>query len=76
MKIDVIVKPTSDKAEKLIGKSKTFIVDLDYIDDYDDIIGFVEGELYETFGESLHYQLDFDIANSVNLCEQIFSEAW
>lgn len=72
MKCDVIVQPLSENAVKLLGKKqKIVLVDLDYVEDYDDVIQRVEEKLLDECDKPLHNAFDFEIINSVDLCDEL-----
>lgn len=67
MKIDANVKfidLSSDNEE-------TVFVDMDYVSNRDEIISYVEEELYHNYGISKYYGRDFEITNLDDLEEQV-----
>lgn len=46
--------------------------DLDYVDDYDDVIKYVECELSEMCSISLYNVGDFVILNETDICEELY----
>lgn len=72
MKCDVIVQPLSENAVKLLGKKqKIVLVDLDYVEDYDDVIQTVEEKLLDECDKPLYNAFDFEIVNDNDLCEEL-----
>jgi len=63
MKIDVKVRFVDD------GVEETFLCDSDYCSDYDDVIQWVEEEIWNKKKKALHYKVDWDIVNETELCD-------
>ena len=57
------------------GQTIKVPVDMDYTEDYDDVVQAVESELYERYGVSLFNEVDFTIANASDICEDLAAEA-
>lgn len=75
MKIDAEIKfnepiPSLDISENEIVRIP---VDLDYVEDYDDVIGSVENEIYERYGVSKYFNADFIIVNEVEINDELES---
>ena len=47
-------------------------IDEDYIDDFDDVIQAVENSLFAQYNEPLHYMVNFEIVNSMEICSDLF----
>lgn len=63
MKIDVEIKLKTDKlAEFSFNENSTMsvTVDQDYCEDYDDVLAAVEEFIWNTYGKSLHFGVDFE----------------
>lgn len=75
MKIDAEIKITNTPNPELIenGKRLDIPVDIDYINDFDDIINDVEIELYNKYGTTFIYNINFDIENAADICDEYFS---
>lgn len=75
MKIDVEIKITNTPNSELLenGMRLNIPVDIDYINDFDDIINDVEIELYNKYGTTFVYNINFDIENAVDICDEYFS---
>lgn len=72
MKCDAIVQPLSERAVEVLGKkNKTVLIDLDYVEDYDEVIQRVEEKLWTEYDKPLHNDFDFVIVNSVDLCDEL-----
>jgi hypothetical protein len=80
MKIDVRIKAVSTRAKNVFelcpnqkGHDEMIVAcDLDYVDDYDDVIKYVEGELSEMCSISLYNVGDFVILNETDICEELY----
>ena len=48
-------------------------VDLDYVDDYDDVIAAVEAEIFQKYRIVPSYEEDYTILNASEICEEISS---
>ena len=57
------------------GQTITVPVDMDYTEDYDDVVQAVESELYERYGVSMFNEVDFTITNASDICEDLAAEA-
>lgn len=75
MKIDAEIKITNTPNPELLenGKRLDIPVDIDYINDFDDIINDVEIELYNKYGTTFIYNINFDIENAADICDEYFS---
>ena len=53
------------------GDKMTVAVDMDYCDDYDDVIQDIENTIWTKYGKSLHFNRDFEIDedNSIKICD-------
>lgn len=56
-----------------IKSKEIFSIDLDYVASLDDIICYVEHELYSKYKETFYFKVDFDIINEIELYEEIFN---
>ena len=54
-----------------MGQTINIPVDMDYAEDYDDVVQAVEAELYERYGVSMFNEVDFTIENSSDICEDL-----
>ncbi len=76
MKIDAKVTLKKNIAGILAaGQTIKVPVDMDYTEDYDDVVQAVEAELYEQYGVSMFNEVDFTIANASDICEDLAAEA-
>ena len=57
------------------GQTIKVPVDMDYAEDYDDVVQAVESELYERYGVSMFNEVDFTITNASDICEDLAAEA-
>ena len=75
MKIDAKVRfiIDDDVLQIHVDQTEEVLVDLDYIDDYDDVVQSVEERLYKKFNAILANEVDFVIENAAELCEEISS---
>lgn len=76
MKIDAKIKFIRARClfgGKAISKDEKIDVpvDLDYVDDYDDVIQSIEEWLFKMYGVVLCNEVDFTIENATELCEEI-----
>lgn len=70
MKIDATVTLKKNIAGILaMGQTIEVPVDMDYTEDYDDMVQAVEYELYKQYGVSVFNEVDFTIANASDICE-------
>jgi hypothetical protein len=67
LNIEVLRRGQSIKSKEI------FSIDLDYVENLDDIICHVEHELYSKYKEAFYFNVDFDIINEIELCEEIFN---
>ena len=75
MKIDAKVTLKKDITGIVAaGKTINVPVDMDYIEDYDDVVQAVESELYERYGVSMFNGVDFVIENASDICEDLVAE--
>lgn len=58
-----------------MGQTINIPVDMDYAEDYDDVVQAVEAELYERYGVSMFNEVDFTIENSSDICEDLTAVA-
>ena len=54
-----------------MGQTINVPVDMDYTEDYDDVVQAVESELYERYGVSMFNEVDFVIENASDICEDL-----
>ena len=75
MKIDAKVRFVidDDVLQIHVDQTEEVPVDLDYVDDYDDVVQSVEERLYKKFNAILINEVDFVIENAAELCEEISS---
>ena len=75
MKIDAKVRFVidDDVLQIHVDQTEEVPVDLDYVDDYDDVVQSVEERLYKKFNAILTNEVDFVIENAAKLCEEISS---
>lgn len=75
MKIDAKVRFVidDDVLQIHVDQTEEVPVDLDYVDDYDDVVQSVEERLYKKFNAILANEVDFVIENAAELCEEISS---
>ena len=75
MKIDAKVRFVidDDVLQIHVDQTEEVPVDLDYVDDYDDVVQSVEEHLYKKFNAILANEVDFVIENAAELCEEISS---
>lgn len=75
MKIDAKVRfiIDDDVLQIHVDQTEEVPVDLDYVDDYDDVVQSVEERLYKKFNAILANEVDFVIENAAELCEEISS---
>lgn len=75
MKIDAKVRfiIDDDVLQIHVDQTEEVPVDLDYVDDYDDVVQSVEEHLYKKFNAILTNEVDFVIENAAELCEEISS---
>ena len=75
MKIDAKVRFVidDDVLQIHVDQTEEVPVDLDYADDYDDVVQSVEERLYKKFNAILANEVDFVIENAAELCEEISS---
>ena len=75
MKIDAKVRFVidDDVLQIHVDQTEEVPVDLDYVDDYDDVVQSVEEHLYKKFNSILANEVDFVIENAAELCEEISS---
>ena len=75
MKIDAKVRFVidDDVLQIHVDQTEEVPVDLDYVDDYDDVVQSVEERLYKKFNTILTNEVDFVIENAAELCEEISS---
>lgn len=72
MKIDVNVKATSEVARKLFKSDcEQFIVDLDYVEDFDDVLDEIESKLYDKYNVILCPYKDFEILDEASICDEL-----
>ena len=75
MKIDAevkIVKSTNEETLKT-GSVIEVTIDMDYIDDYDEVINSIENQIYDDYGISLWHREHFIVLNETEICDEIFS---
>ena len=75
MKIDAKVRFVidDDVLQIHVDQTEKVPVDLDYVDDYDDVVQSVEERLYKKFNAILTNEVDFVIENASEICEEISS---
>ena len=75
MKIDAKVRfiIDDDVLQIHVDQTEEVPVDLDYVNDYDDVVQSVEERLYKKFNAILANEVDFVIENAAELCEEISS---
>ena len=71
MKVDVEVRFTDNVNPSLVGGKKNVLMtyDEDYCEDYDDVVQYVEEEIYRKYGFAFHYKVDFEIENETEICD-------
>jgi hypothetical protein len=75
MKLEAKVKITNSPIPEIIAND-TIIdvpVDMDYADDYDDIINDVEIWMYGEYGETFTNEVNFTIENAQDICDDLFN---
>jgi hypothetical protein len=63
MKIDVEITLKTDKLSEFSfneNSTMTVAVDQDYCEDYDEVLAAVEEFIWNTYGKSLHFGVDFE----------------
>jgi hypothetical protein len=73
MKVDVEIKFTDKVDLALVGGKKNALMtyDEDYCEDFDDVIDYVEEEMYKKYGFAFHYKVDFEIENAAEICDEL-----
>lgn len=72
MKIDVNVKATSEATRKLFKADyEQFIVDWDYVKDFDDVLNQIESKLYDKYNVILCPYEDFEILDEASICDEL-----
>lgn len=73
MKIDAEIRiiEVADNDMLHVDTELTIPVDLDYVDDFDDVIQQAESRLYEKYGMSLWYNVNFKILNETEICDEL-----
>lgn len=76
MKIDAYVKITLANSIDIPqnGLECTVPIDEDYISDFDDVIQAVDDELFEKFNEPLHYMVNYEITNAMDICSDLLGQ--
>lgn len=75
MKLEAKVKITNSPIPKIIANDTVIDVpvDMDYADDYDDIINDVEIWMYGEYGETFTNEVNFTIENAQDICDDLFN---
>ena len=74
MKYDAQVKITMSTSESVLPVNTLITIPIDYdcVDDFDDVIRAVEHEIYKRYNVIMHYVINFDIINAMDICSDIF----
>lgn len=75
MKLEAKVKITNSPIPEIIANDTIIDVpiEMDYADDYDDVINDVEIWMYGEYGETFTNEVNFTIENAQDICDDLFN---
>lgn len=75
MKLEAKVKITNSPIPEIIANDTVIDVpvEMDYADDYDDVINDVEIWMYGEYGETFTNEVNFTIENAQDICDDLFN---
>ena len=75
MKLEAKVKITNSPIPEIIANDTIIdvLIDIDYADDYDDVINDIEIWMYGEYGETFTNEVNFTIENAQDICDDLFN---